>query len=107
MIPLKLTLFSKQQILNSSKLKDLAGHNLKFDENGRQFSKQKENTVGKGDIAHNEQWLLFPLCFQKMLLQTRKKPGQVWERVKGCDNIMTDAETFTTLTLSNADVLTH
>ena len=23
-----------------------------------------ENTVGKGEIAHNEQFLLFPLCFQ-------------------------------------------
>ena len=23
-----------------------------------------ENIVGKGEIAHNEQFLLFPLCFQ-------------------------------------------
>ena len=22
-----------------------------------------ENTIGKGEIAHNEQFLLFPLCF--------------------------------------------
>ena len=26
-------------------------------------SKSFENTVGKGEIAHNEQFLLFPLCF--------------------------------------------
>ena len=25
--------------------------------------KSFENTVGKGEIAHNEQFLLFPLCF--------------------------------------------
>ena len=31
----------------------------------RKFSKQVENTVGKGDIACYEQFLLFPQCFQK------------------------------------------
>ena len=36
---------------------------LKFDENGRKLSKQVENTVGKGEIAHYEQFLLFPRCF--------------------------------------------
>ena len=29
---------------------------------GQQY-KSFENTVGKGEIAHNEQFLLFPLCF--------------------------------------------
>ena len=29
------------------------------------FSKWVENTVGKGEIAHYEQFLLFPQCFQK------------------------------------------
>ena len=29
------------------------------------FSKSVENTVGKGEIAHNEQFLLFPQCFQE------------------------------------------
>ena len=28
-------------------------------------SKWVENTVGKGEIAHYEQFLLFPQCFQK------------------------------------------
>ena len=35
----------------SYKLKGLADENFKFDENGRKFSKQVENTVGKGEIA--------------------------------------------------------
>ena len=34
--------------LRPSKLKEFAGDNSKFDENGRKFSKQVENTVGKG-----------------------------------------------------------
>ena len=43
----------------------LADDNFKSDENGRKFSKQVGNTVGKGEIAHYEQFLLFPQCFQK------------------------------------------
>ena len=38
-----------------------------FDENGRKFSKRVENAVGKGEIARNEQFLLFPQCFSKYL----------------------------------------
>ena len=57
--------FPKWQILDSSKLKEFEDHNFKFDENGRKFSKWEENTVGKGKIAHYEQFLLFPQCFQK------------------------------------------
>ena len=34
-----------------------------YNENGRKFSKRVENTVGKGEIAHYEQFLLFPPCF--------------------------------------------
>ena len=52
-------------ILDSSKLKEFADDNFKFDENGRKLSKWVENTVGKGEIACYEQFLLFPQCFQK------------------------------------------
>ena len=38
---------------------------FKFDENDRKLSKREENTVGKGEIARYEQFLLFPQCFQK------------------------------------------
>ena len=40
-------------------------NNFKFDENGAKFSKQVENTVGRGEIAHYEQVFFFPQCFQK------------------------------------------
>ena len=56
------------KILDRSKLKQSADDNFKFDENRRKFSKRVENTVGKGEIAHYEQFLLFPQCFQKVSL---------------------------------------
>ena len=73
--------FPKRQILDSSK--DFADDNFIFDEKGRKllkpientvvnpfqnvrkFSKRVENTVGKGEIAPYEQFLLFPQFFQK------------------------------------------
>ena len=58
--------FPKQQILDSSKLKEFADDNSKTDENGRKFNQRVENTVGKGEIAHYEQFLLFPQCFQDL-----------------------------------------
>ena len=33
---------------------------------GRQLSDGVENIVGIGEIAHYEQFLLFPQCFQKL-----------------------------------------
>ena len=51
-------------MLDPSKLKEFADDNFKFVENGREVSKRVENTVGKGEIARNQQVLLFPQCFQ-------------------------------------------
>ena len=60
-----LLLITRRQILDSSKLKEFVDDNLKFDENGRKLSEWVENTVGKGEMAGYEQFLLFPQCFQK------------------------------------------
>ena len=57
--------FPNKKFLDSSKLKETEDDNFKFDENGRKFSKREENTVGNGEIARYEQFLLFPQCFQK------------------------------------------
>ena len=57
--------FPRRQTLNSSKLKVFADYNFKCGEIGRKFSKWVENPVGKGEIAHDEQFLLFPKGFQK------------------------------------------
>ena len=59
--------FAKHQILDSSKLKQFADYNFNFFENGTEVSKQVENTVGKGEIACHEQFLLFSQCFEKNL----------------------------------------
>ena len=50
---------SDDKILDRSKLKQSTEDNFKFDEN-RKFSKQVENTVGKGEMTRYEQFLLFP-----------------------------------------------
>ena len=52
-------------VLDPSKFKKVADDNFKFDKYGRKFSKRVENTVGKGEIARYEQFLLFLQCFQK------------------------------------------
>ena len=38
--------------------------------------------MGKGEIARYEQCLLSSSVFKRLALQTRKKPGLVWKRVK-------------------------
>ena len=57
--------FPNNRILDSSELKGFVDNNFKFNENDREFCKLVENTIGKGEIAHFEQFLLFPLCFLK------------------------------------------
>ena len=44
---------------------EFADANFESDANGRKFSKQVEHTVGNGEIARYEQFLLFPQCFEK------------------------------------------
>ena len=73
---------TRRHILDSSKLKEFADDNFKFDENGRKLSKWVENTVGKGEIARYEQFLLFPQCFQKACFPGASKGVIVWEWVK-------------------------
>ena len=36
---------------------------IKSDKNDRKFSNRVENTTGKGEIARQEQFLLFQQCF--------------------------------------------
>ena len=69
-------------MLDWSKLKQFADDNFEFDENSRKFSKRVENTVGKGEIARYEHFLLFPQCFQKVYFLEVFKGVIVWEWVK-------------------------
>ena len=45
------------------------------------FPRRVENTVGKGEIACYEQFLLFPQCFQKACFPEASKGVIVWEWV--------------------------
>ena len=69
-------------MLVSSKLKEFESDNCNFDENGERLSRRVENTMGKGEIACYEQFLLFPQCFQETCTEDMQKQGLVWERVK-------------------------
>ena len=63
------------------RIERLCRRHFKFDETGRKLSKPVENTVGKGEIAHYEQFLLFPQCFQKACFPGASKRVIVWEGV--------------------------
>ena len=45
-----------------------------------------KNTVGKGEIARYEQFLLFPQCFQKAYFPGASKGVIVWEWVNNQPN---------------------
>ena len=59
-----------------------ADDNFEFDENTTKFSKRVENTVGKGEIARNKEFLLLPQCFQKACFPGASEGVIVWEWVK-------------------------
>ena len=71
-------------------MKQSADDNLKFDENSRKFPKRLENTVGKGEIARYEQFLLFPQCFQKACFPGASKGVIVWEWVKRLRSLLSE-----------------
>ena len=71
-----------EKILDRFKLKQSPDANLKFHKNSRKLSKRVESTVGKGEIARYEQFLLFPQCFQKACFPGASKGVIVWEWVK-------------------------
>ena len=73
---------TRRQILDSSKLKEFDDDNFIFDQNSGKLSKWVENTVGKGEIARYEQFLLFPQCFQKACFAGASTGVIVWEWVK-------------------------
>ena len=54
----------------------------KYGQIGIQLSAWVENIVGKGEIARNEQFLLFPQCFQKQSIVDVLKRVYMDERVK-------------------------
>ena len=65
-----------------------------------ELSKWVGNTFGKGEIAHYEQFLLFPKCFQKACFPGPSKGVIVWEWVK-------DLVTIKSLQHNSRVLMTH
>ena len=59
--------FSKQQILDSSKLKDFANDNFERDENRRKFSKRVEKAVGKKEKLLVMSNFYFPTVVKRLV----------------------------------------
>ena len=64
-------LFPKRQILDSSKVKEYADDNSKFDENGVEFSKRVENNVGKEKLLVSSNLSFFYTVFKKLVFSGR------------------------------------
>ena len=77
-------------------MKEFADDNFKFDENGRKLSKREENTVGKGEIACYEQFLLFPQSFFKRLVSQGRQKVSLCGNGLTCYSIETHFNTSTT-----------
>ena len=56
-------------------IEEFANDKFRFDENDRKFSKWLENTMGKGEIARYEQFLLSHSVFKRLVPHTRKDQG--------------------------------
>ena len=67
--------FPKRHILDASKLKALADNKLEFDENGRKFSKQVENTLWAKEKLIVTSNLSIHYVFKRLVLQTCKNQG--------------------------------
>ena len=68
--------YPKQQILDSSKLKEFADNNFKLDKNGKKFFKGVRKHCWKRKNCSSQAISPFPAVFsKKIVLQTGKKQG--------------------------------
>ena len=64
--------FPKRQTLDSSKLKEFADDNSKFNENGGKVSKRVENTGEKEKLLVTSNFSFSHSVFKRLVLQTRE-----------------------------------
>ena len=76
----------KQQILDSSKLREFADVNFKFDENGGQLSKEGRKNCGKSRNCLLQAISPLPKLFSKDLYSRQVKIRAFWKRVKTAQN---------------------
>ena len=73
----RLTLLANDKILNVNKLKAFADDKLNIAKMTI-FSMIKQTTLGKGENAGYQHFLLFPQCFPKFSSSGSLKVGSVW-----------------------------
>ena len=75
--------FPKREILDPPNLKEFAVVNFKFDENGREFSKRVENTVGKRrKLLVTSNFSFAHSVFKRLVMQTHKNQGLCGKALK-------------------------
>ena len=79
--------FPNDKILNQSKFKALAVDKINMTEKMKFIFGGVENSVGKGQNAGYQHFLLFPQCFQKTSYTGVLKGVILWQKVK-------DSKTF-------------
>ena len=72
-------LFPRRPILDSSVLKEFADDNFLFNKKGREFSYRVESTGKKKKMLIMSNFPLFHSVCKRLVLQTCKIPGLVWE----------------------------
>ena len=93
---------SQTTYLDSSKLKLVADDNYQLHKNCIWSSPNRvENIVRKGKIARYEQFLLYPQCFQKTSLQTRKNKGFAGEGLMTSVSVIYYGDALSPLFLKN------
>ena len=67
--------FPKRQILHSSKLKEFADDNFKFNENGRKFSERVESRMGNEEFVVSSNFSFSYIVFKRLVRQSYKIQG--------------------------------
>ena len=78
----------RRQILDSSKLKEIADDNFKRRKWKKAIQTGRKHCGGKGEIIRYEQFLLFLQCFQNACFPGVSKGVIVWEWVKGENSLI-------------------
>ena len=81
--------FPKDKILDSSKLKEFADDNFKFDKNGREFSEREKTQWDKEKLLVMSNISLCHRVFRRNVAQTSKNKGLFGRRLKSVSMIKT------------------
>ena len=76
-------LFPKQQILDSSKLKEVADNNFEYDKNAGKFTKKGRKHWEKEKLLVTSNFSFSHSVFKRLALQIRKNKDLFWKGLSG------------------------